>query len=79
MPYDFCVKTIPTLTYDEQLSLMAVLVASLQVSRPRQVTEKKDCRNSYPEGYFNLFGSAPDFPDEPDDPPPDDKDLEGMF
>lgn len=80
MPFDVCVKTIPTLTYDEQLSLIALLVSSLQASRTQQADEKKDCRSSYPEGYFDLFGSIddPTFV-EPDDPPPDDKDLEGMF
>ena len=60
MSYEAMVKTIPTLTYDEQLNLMSIILSSL---KNHNVADNKvdDFSNEYPEGFFDLFGSDPDY------------------
>ena len=72
MPYEAYIKKIPTMTYEEQLDLMTALLEAIKTHayRDAPAPEKKDCRDSYPEGYFDLFGSDPSFDiEEPEEIP----------
>ena len=73
MPYEAMVREVKTLSYDEQLNLMAVLVEAMKSAMHNTVSvssaPKQDYRDSYPSGYFDLFGSDPTFFDEPEDIP----------
>ena len=64
MPYEMIAKEVRTLTYEEQLNLMAILVEAMKAaknkSQPIHSENKKNYRDSYPEGYFDLFGSIDD-------------------
>ena len=83
MPYESVVKAIPAMTYDEQLNLMSALLEAIKSRvhhEEKKVQEKKDFRDSYPAGYFNLFGSIddPTFV-EPEDIPVELDKLEKLF
>lgn len=69
MPYETYAKGIATLTYEEQLDLMELLISAIRKSEKEQSVQQAEDNfiNSYPNGYFDLFGSNPDFPSEPDD------------
>ena len=63
MSYESIANAIPNMTYEEQVNLMEVLVNAIKsgISRKKSAkTTKKDCRSSYPKGYFDLFGSIDD-------------------
>lgn len=63
MSYDSIASAIPTMTYEEQVNLMEVLVNAIKsgISRKRTAkTAKKNYKSSYPKGYFDLFGSLDD-------------------
>lgn len=83
MSYEACVKAIPAMSYDEQLNLMSALLEAIKAHIHREqtpVAEKKDFRDSYPKGYFDLFGSIddPTFV-EPEDIPMELDHLEDLF
>lgn len=70
MPYEAVVEEAKSLSADERLSLIVVLASSLKDKKDSTATvEKKDFRDTYPAGFWDLFGSAPDFPDEPEEIP----------
>ena len=72
MSYDSIASAIPTMTYEEQVNLMEVLVNAIKsgISRKKTAkTAKKNYKNSYPKGYFDLFGSDPTFFEEPEELP----------
>ncbi len=63
MGYDSVAKAIPELSYEEQVSLMELLMASIKkalVNRNNETENKTDYTDSYPKGYFDLFGSIDD-------------------
>ena len=60
MSYEAMVKTIPTLTYDEQVNLMSIILNSLKNHKPAG-DKVNDFSNEYPEGFFDLFGSDPNY------------------
>ena len=63
MSYDTFANAIPTMTYDEQINLLSMLIDAVKKgihSNLEKTTEAKDHRSSYPEGYFDLFGSCDD-------------------
>ena len=72
MPYAAMVEEAKKLSYEEQLNLMAVLVDLMKSKNKSEASasEKKDYSDTYHAGFFDLFGSNPDFPSEPDDMPP---------
>ena len=76
MPYEMIAKEVRTLTYEEQLNLMSILVEAMKTAMKNRQSihseNKKNYRDSYPEGYFDLFGSIddPSFV-EPEDIPAD--------
>lgn len=61
MPYDAILREARTLTKDERVSLIAALSSSLDDAQEAP----NDCRDTYPDGFFDLFGSDPCFPVEP--------------
>lgn len=77
MSCEMLAKEIPTLTYAEQIYLMSVLVEALKSRIPDRQSATgidknsnlnvADCTESYPKGYFDLFGSDPTYPDAPED------------
>lgn len=70
MSYDAIANAIPTMTYEEQVNLLSVLIDAVKKgihSNAEKKSEAKDHRDSYPEGYFDLFGSDPDYPEEPEE------------
>ena len=72
MSYDAFANAIPTMTYDEQINLISMLIDAVKKgihSNSEKTTEVKDHRSSYPEGYFDLFGSDPTFFEEPEELP----------
>ena len=64
MPYDAIERAIPTMSYEEQISLLSVLMEALKSrisNLQSQISQKKvDYTDSYPKGYFDLFGSIND-------------------
>ena len=63
MSYNTFAEAIPTMTYEEQLDLISALVEAVKHGIHRSsaaTTESKDHTNSYPKGYFDLFGSVDD-------------------
>ncbi len=60
MSYESIANAIPNMTYEEQVNLMEVLVNAIKSGISRKKTAKKDCKSSYPKGYFDLFGSLDD-------------------
>ena len=63
MSYDSVASAIPSMTYDEQINLLSILIDAVKKgihSIPEKKSEAKDHRDSYPEGYFDLFGSCDD-------------------
>lgn len=60
MSYEAMVKTIPTLTYDEQVNLMSIILNSLKNHKFAD-NKANDFSNEYPEGFFDLFGSDPNY------------------
>lgn len=73
MPYEAVVESAKALSFDERVSLISALALSLKntnngTERTEHV-EKKDFRDTYPAGFWDLFGSAPDFPAEPEEIP----------
>ena len=72
MSYDSFANAVPTMTYEEQVNLLSVRIDAVKKGIPSNSVEKpelKDHRNSYPEGYFDLFGSDPTFFEEPEELP----------
>ena len=69
MSYDSMEEAIPTMSYEDQIKLMAVLVEAIKSHLPNVKASsdknKNDYTDSYPSGYFDLFGSDPTYPDEP--------------
>lgn len=61
MSYEAMTKEISTLTYEEQVNLLSVLVDAIKSHIPgkktKPVEKKKDFLDTYPKGYFDLFGS----------------------
>lgn len=63
MSYDAIANAIPTMTYEEQVNLLSALIDAVKKgihSNAEKKSETKDHRDSYPEGYFDLFGSCDD-------------------
>ncbi len=64
MSYDSLAKAIPKMTYEEQINLMAILVEAIKSRLPTPQSssdnKKTDHTDSYPVGYFDLFGSIDD-------------------
>ena len=72
MSYDAIVNTIPTMTYEELLKLKSVLSDAINARislKTASAVKKTDFTDTYPKGYFDLFGSDPTFFDEPEDIP----------
>ena len=71
MSYDAIANAIPTMTYEEQLNLLTTLVEAIKAHiSNKQTTEsqkKTDYTDTYPPGYFDLFGSDPSYPEEPEE------------
>ena len=68
MSYNTFAEAIPTMTYEEQLDLISALVEAVKHGIHRSsaaTTETNDHTDSYPNGYFDLFASDPDYPEEP--------------
>lgn len=69
MSYEAMAKEISALTYEEQVNLLSVLVDAIKSHIPSKKTEKTakktDFSDTYPKGYFDLFGSDPTYPEEP--------------
>lgn len=59
MSYDSFAEAIPTMTYEEQINLLAVLINAVKCGLNKS-TKKNEQKSSYPEGYFSLFGSCSD-------------------
>ena len=59
MSYDSFAEAIPTMTYEEQINLLEVLVNAVKCGLNKSA-QKKEQKSSYPEGYFSLFGSCND-------------------
>ncbi len=68
MTYESIEQATATLTRHEQLKLLTYLANLLKESEERnEKNEKKDFSASYHKGFFDLFGSDPDFDlEEPD-------------
>ena len=65
MPYETMVREAKTLTYEQQFNLVAIFIEAMKAkmynNTVSSVSEpKKDYRDSYPSGYFDLFGSIDD-------------------
>lgn len=64
MSYETFAEAIPTMTYEEQVNLLSVLVDAIKSHIPgkksESIVKKTDCTDSYPKGYFDLFGSIDD-------------------
>ena len=72
MSYDAMAKEVSNLTYEEQVNLMELLMESIKkalLKRNDTSSKKMDFTDSYPKGYFELFGSDPTYPDEPEEVP----------
>jgi len=72
MSYDAMAKEVSSLTYEEQVNLMEILMESIKkalLKRNETSAKKTDFTDSYPKGYFDLFGSDPTYPAEPDEVP----------
>lgn len=72
MSYDAMAKEVSNLTYEEQVNLMELLMESIKkalLKRNDTSSTKMDFTDSYPKGYFELFGSDPTYPDEPEEVP----------
>ena len=71
MSYDAIADAIPAMTYEEQLNLLTTLVEAIKTHIPNKQTtasqKKTDYTDSYPPGYFDLFGSVPSYPEEPEE------------
>ena len=70
MSYDSVAKAIPMMSYEEQINLLSVLVEAVKSGINKATSAKKqekDFTDSYPKGYFDLFGSDPDYPEEPEE------------
>lgn len=67
MSYEAMTKEISTLTYEEQVNLLSVLVDAIKAHIPgkktkpmESVEKKKDFSDTYPKEFFTLFGSLDD-------------------
>ena len=63
MSYDAMAKEVSNLTYEEQVNLMELLMESIKkalLKRNDTSSKKMDFTDSYPKGYFELFGSIND-------------------
>ena len=63
MSYDAMAKEVSSLTYEEQVNLMEILMESIKkalLKRNETSAKKTDFTDSYPKGYFDLFGSIND-------------------
>ena len=59
MSYDSFAEAIPTMTYEEQINLLEVLINAVKCGLNKS-NQKNEQKSSYPEGYFSLFGSCKD-------------------
>ena len=65
MTYDAIAHEIPALSYEDQLSLLAALAEAIKARIPHKQkapAAQPDYTDSYPAGYFDLFGSLDDPP-----------------
>ncbi len=73
MSYEAITKEAASLTFAEQLKLIALLANLLNASENKKETAapvKTDYRDTYPKGFFELFGSDPGLDmEEPEDIP----------
>lgn len=63
MSYEILAKEAVSLSLSEQIDLMALLANSIQSKNQQDIIiqdDKKDFRQTYPEGFFDLFGSLSD-------------------
>lgn len=64
MTYDAIAWEIPALSYEEQVNLLYALTEAIKVHIPSAKkaapAPQPDCTDSYPPGYFDLFGSIDD-------------------
>lgn len=60
MSYEAMVKTIPNLTYEEQVDLMSIILKSLK-NHEFANSKKNDFADDYPADFFDLFGSDPNY------------------
>lgn len=58
MAYDTMVSSVETLTEAEKLDLISVIVASLKKD---EQSKTGDCSDEYPKGFFDIFGSNPNY------------------
>lgn len=82
MGYDSVAKAIPNLSYEEQVNLMELLMESIKkalLNRNNESENKTDFTDTYPKGYFDLFGSDPTFPEEPKELPLELDSLKEIF
>ena len=82
MGYDSVAKAIPNLSYEEQVNLMELLMESIKkalLNRNNESENKTDFTDTYPNGYFDLFGSDPTFPEEPKELPLELDSLKEIF
>lgn len=73
MSYEALAKEAISLSLSEQINLMALLANSIQSKNQNEAitgNSKKDFRDTYPEGFFDLFGSLSDIDfEEPEEIP----------
>ncbi|MCR5620616.1 MAG: hypothetical protein K6G18_02050 [Treponema sp.] len=63
MSYEAIAKEAASLTFAEQLKLIALLANLMNASEGKKETAapvKTDYRDTYPKGFFELFGSIDD-------------------
>lgn len=62
MSYEAIAESIKTLSYEQQIELMSIIVMSLK--KHSSETESLPAGNhasEYPQGFFDNFGADPDF------------------
>ncbi len=63
MSYEILAKEAISLSLSEQINLMALLANSIKSKNQSESllqNDKKDFKDTYPKGFFDLFGSLPD-------------------
>ena len=59
MSYEAFAEAIPTMTYEEQINLISLLIEAVKF-RNNNESSKETNLKTYPDGYFSLFGSIND-------------------
>lgn len=62
MSYETIAESVKTLSYEEQINLMSVLVMLIKNKTDENNSPKTfNYKNEYPKGFFDNFASDPDF------------------